>query len=75
MNILERMLALVEMWEQGQDEYWDEYFARKERKRKEFEECFGFLPPLDNWCSTIEVNERLKRIFRKKLLETKHNPK
>ena len=66
MGFLEKVLSVLEKWEEGQDEYWE----RREQYRKEFIEKYGF-PPLDvRWCKTNEINAKIRRAMRKRWKES-----
>lgn len=60
MNLLDRLCDLIEKWEQGQDELYDQ----RERERKEYEERFGH-PPYGGFCATPDIEARFRRMRRK----------
>ena len=66
MGFLEKVLSVLEKWEEGQDEYWE----RREQYRKEFMEKYGCPPPDVSWCKTNEINAKIRRAMRKRWKES-----
>ena len=63
MSILENFLNLVEKL----DNKREAYLEAQERERVEYIKKHGHPPYSGNWCSTIEIQNRMELEFRKKM--------
>ena len=63
MSIMEKFLNLVEKL----DNKREAYLEAQERERTEYIKRHGCPPYSGNWCSTIEIQNRMELEFRKKM--------
>ena len=63
MSVLENFLNLVEKL----DNKREAYLEVQERERVEYIKKHGRPPYSGNWCSTIEIQNRMELEFRKKM--------
>ena len=63
MSIMEKFLNLVEKL----DNKREAYLEAQERERTEYIKRYGCPPYSGNWCSTIEIQNRMELEFRKKM--------
>ena len=63
MSILEKFFNLVEKL----DNKREAYLEAQERERTEYIKRHGRPPYSGNWCSTIEIQDRMELEFRKKM--------
>ena len=63
MNILENFLNLVEKL----DNKREAYLEAQERERVEYIKKHGHSPYSGNWCSTIEIQNRMELEFRRRM--------
>ena len=63
MSILDNFLNLIEKL----DNKREAYLEAQERERAEYIKKHGHPPYSGNWCSTIEIQNRMELEFRKKM--------
>ena len=63
MSILENFLNLVEKL----DNKREAYLEAQERERAEYTKKHGHPPYSGNWCSTIEIQNRMELEFRRRM--------
>lgn len=63
MSILEKFLNLVEKL----DNKREAYLEARERERVEYIKRHGHPPYSGNWCSTIEIQNRMELEFRRRM--------
>ena len=63
MSILENFLNLVEKL----DNKREAYLEAQERERAEYIKKYGHPPYSGNWCSTIEIQNRMELEFRRRM--------
>ena len=63
MSIFENVLNLVEKL----DNKREAYLEAQERERVEYINKHGHPPYFGNWCSTIEIQNRMELVFRKRM--------
>lgn len=65
MGVLDKIINVLDTYEDMQDKIWE----RSEQERENYIKKHGHPPLNGYWCSTIEVNKRIYRRFRKRMKE------